>query len=140
MRLENENPGLCHIKEIPLRLKECRPIISCLFGDTKLKRPELEMVGDALGNLLETCFKRSELNNFGKVRHRFYAFRLASHCSSQWIEYSPSMMSFSRTNCWKRGMVVSMPPTTNSSRARRSRKRHSLRLRAWTISLPARLS
>ena len=40
-------------------------------------------------------------------------------------------------NSW---MVVSMPSTTNSPRARLSRIRHSLRVRACTMSLPIRLS
>src|ERR1051325_580510 len=37
-------------------------------------------------------------------------------------------------------IVVSMPSTTNSPRARFSRIRHSLRVRACTMSLPIRLS
>src|SRR4029453_4354867 len=39
-----------------------------------------------------------------------------------------------------RAILVSMPPTTNSSRARRRRIRHSLRGAPWTTSLASRLS
>src|SRR5215217_3959959 len=56
--------------------------------------------------------------------------------SSQWMSYWPFWISGLRTRVRKRGSVVSTPSTTNSSRARRRRMRHSFRVRPCTMSLP----
>src|SRR5438045_1463000 len=46
-------------------------------------------------------------------------------------------MSGSCSRSWNRGMVVSMPPTTISSRHRSRRAAHSVRSRPWVLGLKA---
>src|SRR6516164_6963969 len=82
-----------------------------------------------------------------RLRHRPWLWSLlkkgysgkpprARKSSSQWMWYCPSMTSFSRASARNKGSVVSIPSTTNSSKARFNRIRHSLRVLPRTISLP----